>query len=56
MAIEKAARAAGHDVQVPFTPGRGDASAEMTDADIFEPLEPLAMVSVIGLKRLTCQT
>ncbi|KPQ24484.1 MAG: catalase/peroxidase HPI [Halomonas sp. HL-48] len=42
VAIEKAARAAGHDVQVPFTPGRGDASAEMTDAESFEPLEPLA--------------
>ena len=40
--IEQAARAAGHDVQVPFIPGRGDASAEMTDAESFEPLEPLA--------------
>ncbi|ADC72566.1 catalase/peroxidase HPI [Thioalkalivibrio sp. K90mix] len=40
--IEQAARAAGHDVLVPFIPGRGDASAEMTDADSFEPLEPLA--------------
>ena len=40
--IEKAARAAGHDVTVPFAPGRGDATAEMTDADSFVPLEPLA--------------
>lgn len=40
--IEKAARAAGYDVRVPFLKGRGDASAEMTDADSFEPLEPLA--------------
>ncbi|WP_018140492.1 catalase/peroxidase HPI [Thioalkalivibrio sp. ALJ7] len=40
--IEQAAQAAGHDVQVPFIPGRGDASAEMTDAESFDPLEPLA--------------
>ncbi|MCK2184130.1 catalase/peroxidase HPI [Halomonas getboli] len=40
--IEQAARAAGHDVRVPFSPGRGDASPEMTDADSFEPLEPVA--------------
>ncbi|WP_046079440.1 catalase/peroxidase HPI [Halomonas sp. HG01] len=40
--IERAARAAGHDILVPFSPGRGDASAEMTDADSFEPLEPVA--------------
>lgn len=39
--IEQAAQAAGFDVEVPFTPGRGDASAEMTDVDSFEPLEPL---------------
>ncbi|PKG52211.1 catalase/peroxidase HPI [Halomonas sp. MES3-P3E] len=42
VAIEKAANAAGYDVRVPFLKGRGDASAEMTDADSFEPLEPLA--------------
>ncbi|WP_199223292.1 catalase/peroxidase HPI [Oricola cellulosilytica] len=41
-AVEKAAREAGHDVVVPFTPGRTDATAEMTDAESFEPLEPKA--------------
>jgi len=40
--IEQAARAAGHEVLVPFIPGRGDATEEMTDADSFAPLEPLA--------------
>ncbi len=42
VAIEKAAKAAGYDVRVPFLKGRGDASAEMTDGESFEPLEPLA--------------
>lgn len=42
VAIEKAAKAAGYDVRVPFLKGRGDATAEMTDADSFAPLEPLA--------------
>ncbi|RMF83753.1 MAG: catalase/peroxidase HPI, partial [Planctomycetota bacterium] len=40
--VEKAARDAGHDVIVPFTPGRMDASAEQTDVDSFAVLEPLA--------------
>ena len=42
VAIEKAAKGAGHDVKVPFTPGRTDASQEQTDVDLFEPLEPIA--------------
>jgi catalase-peroxidase len=41
-AVEKAAKNAGHDVQVPFTPGRGDASQEQTDVDSFGVLEPVA--------------
>jgi catalase-peroxidase len=41
-AIEKAAKAAGHDVKVPFTPGCADASQEQTDAHSFAPLEPAA--------------
>ncbi|MFT5575920.1 MAG: catalase-peroxidase, partial [Bermanella sp.] len=40
-AVEKAAHDAGFDVMVPFAPGRGDATVEMTDADSFEPLEPI---------------
>jgi len=41
-AIEKAAKAAGHDVKVPFTPGRMDSSQEQTDVHSFAPLEPVA--------------
>ncbi|MCG9916015.1 MAG: catalase/peroxidase HPI [Phenylobacterium sp.] len=40
--IEQAAKAAGHQVNVPFTPGRTDASAEQTDAESFDVLEPKA--------------
>ena len=41
-AVEQAAKNAGHDVQVPFTPGRTDATQEQTDVDSFAVLEPTA--------------
>ncbi len=41
-AVEKAAKDAGVNITVPFAPGRGDATAEMTDAASFDALEPLA--------------
>lgn len=41
-AVEKAAKDGGHEVEVPFAPGRADASQEQTDVDSFEVLEPAA--------------
>jgi catalase-peroxidase len=41
-AVEAAAKAAGHNVQVPFTPGRTDATPEQTDAESFAVMEPVA--------------
>ncbi|MDK1385403.1 catalase/peroxidase HPI [Sinorhizobium sp. 8-89] len=40
--VEQAAKAAGFEIEVPFAPGRGDATADETDAASFAPLEPLA--------------
>jgi catalase-peroxidase len=54
-AVEEAAKAAGHDVEVPFAPGRTDASADQTDVESFSWLEPKAdgfrNYLVDGLKR-----
>jgi catalase-peroxidase len=52
-AVEKAAKAAGVDMKVPFTPGRTDASPEQTDVPSFAPLEPRAdgFRNYIGGKR-----
>ena len=41
-AVEEAARKAGHDITVPFSPGRTDASQEQTDVESFAVLEPIA--------------
>ena len=41
-ALEKAAQNAGHTIHIPFTPGRTDATAEQTDVQSFEALEPIA--------------
>lgn len=41
LGVEQAAKAAGSDLTLPFSPGRGDATAEMTDTESFDVLEPI---------------
>ena len=41
LGVELAAKSAGFDIEVPFAPGRGDTTQELTDAESFEPLEPI---------------
>jgi catalase-peroxidase len=41
LGVEQAAQAAGFNINVPFAPGRGDATAELTDAESFDVLEPI---------------
>ncbi|MEJ7824590.1 MAG: catalase/peroxidase HPI [Solirubrobacteraceae bacterium] len=57
-AVEQAAKDGGYDVEVPFSPGRTDASQDQTDADTFEALEPVAdgfRNYLSGRQRLTAE-